>query len=253
MRKLSTKRIHIAPVGFEVDRIVIPAIQDKADEVYLILHKNKSEDKATPFADKILAKLKKKGIRVEYAYADRFDLFEIIKVIKEIIEKDRDSEFLINVASGSKIHSIACMMALMIFDDRKNLKPFYAIPKKYYVFDSGEQQTYGVEDIQELPTYRIQTPSKSMIKILSVIKEMINNSRNKKITKKELVTELEDLKLIETNKQSENHHMSKYTTLNKKVIEPLKTTWGYIDEEKVGRNRRIFFTPDGEAASKFLF
>ena len=253
LKKLSTKRIHIAPVGFEIDRIVEPAIEDKADLVYLILHKNKSEDKATSFADIITKKLNKKRISVQNVYADRFDLFEIIKEIKQIIERDRKQEYLINVASGSKIHSIACMMALMIFDDRSNLKPFYAIPKKYHSFELSEQQTYGVEEIQELPTYRIQTPSKSLIKILTVIKGMINKSNNKQITKKELVAELEDLGLIETNKESENHKMAKYTTLDKKVIKPLKEVWGYIDEEKVGRNRRIFFTSDGEAASKFLF
>ena len=122
MKKLSTKRIHIAPVGFEIDRIVDPAIEDKADIVYLILHKNKNEDKAASFADKITSKLNKKRISVRHVYADRFDLFEIIKEIKQIIESDRKSEFLINVASGSKIHAIACMMALMIFDDRTNLK-----------------------------------------------------------------------------------------------------------------------------------
>ena len=41
------ERIHIAPVGFEVDRIVLPAKQWKADKVYLLVHDNKSEDKAT--------------------------------------------------------------------------------------------------------------------------------------------------------------------------------------------------------------
>jgi hypothetical protein len=47
--------------------------------------------------------------------------------------------------------------------------------------------------------------------------------------------------------------MSRYTTLDKKIIKPLKEIWGYSDEERVGRNRKIFFTPDGLAASKFLF
>ena len=253
MKKLSTKRIHIAPVGFEIDRIVEPAIEDKADEVYLILHDNRSEDKATEFADKIVKKLQRRKIKVDFLYANRFDLFEIIRQIKELIMKDRQQEYLINVASGSKIHAIACMMALMIFDDRTNLKPFYAVPKKYHIFDSEEQQTYGVKEIEELPTYRIQTPSKNLIEILTIIKEMINKSPNRKITKKELVTTLEDLGKIETNKQSENYRMAKYTILDKKVIKPLKEIWQYIDEERVGRNKKIFFTPDGEAASKFLF
>ena len=39
-------RIHIAPVGFEVDRIVIPAKKMRADKVWLIGHSNLSVDKA---------------------------------------------------------------------------------------------------------------------------------------------------------------------------------------------------------------
>ena len=52
------KRIHIAPVGFEVDRIVIPATVNKADKVYLLVHNNKNEDKAGPYIDRVISELK---------------------------------------------------------------------------------------------------------------------------------------------------------------------------------------------------
>ena len=39
--KLGKKRIHIAPVGFEIDRVVIPAVDNKADKVFLLVHNNK--------------------------------------------------------------------------------------------------------------------------------------------------------------------------------------------------------------------
>ena len=42
--KLGKKRIHIAPVGFEIDRVVIPAVDNKADKVFLLVHNNKKED-----------------------------------------------------------------------------------------------------------------------------------------------------------------------------------------------------------------
>ena len=43
-------RVHIAPVGFEIDRVVIPAIKMKADKVYLLRHDNYSEDKSGPIS-----------------------------------------------------------------------------------------------------------------------------------------------------------------------------------------------------------
>ena len=52
------KRIHIAPVGFEVDRIVIPAIENKADKVYLLVHNNKTEDKAGPYIERVIRELR---------------------------------------------------------------------------------------------------------------------------------------------------------------------------------------------------
>ena len=46
-------RVHIAPVGFEIDRIVIPAKKMRADKVWLISHKLRSQDKARPFLEKV--------------------------------------------------------------------------------------------------------------------------------------------------------------------------------------------------------
>jgi len=45
MDSLTNLRVHIAPVGFEIDRIVIPAKNMKADKVWLLIHDNPSEDK----------------------------------------------------------------------------------------------------------------------------------------------------------------------------------------------------------------
>ena len=46
-------RVHIAPVGFEIDRIVIPARKMRADKGWVHGHNNLSEDKARPFLEKV--------------------------------------------------------------------------------------------------------------------------------------------------------------------------------------------------------
>ena len=60
--KLGKKRIHIAPVGFEIDRVVIPAVDNKADKVFLLVHNNKKEDKASSYAEQIIKQLKSNKI-----------------------------------------------------------------------------------------------------------------------------------------------------------------------------------------------
>jgi hypothetical protein len=65
MSNIANLRVHIAPVGFEVDRVVIPAKNMRADKVWLLVHNNPSEDKGRPYTEKIQGEFKKMGIKVE--------------------------------------------------------------------------------------------------------------------------------------------------------------------------------------------
>jgi len=65
MSNLTNLRIHIAPVGYEIDRVVLPAKKMRADKVFLLIHENRSEDKATKFYDIIDKKLQKLNIETE--------------------------------------------------------------------------------------------------------------------------------------------------------------------------------------------
>ncbi|MFL6399788.1 MAG: DUF6293 family protein, partial [Nitrososphaeraceae archaeon] len=58
INSLQILRVHVAPVGFEVDRIVLPAINMKADRVWLIIHDKAHEDKGDKFVKAIQSKLK---------------------------------------------------------------------------------------------------------------------------------------------------------------------------------------------------
>ena len=80
MKNIVNFRVHIAPVGFEVDRIVIPATTQKADKVWLIAHDNASEDKSIKYREKVERALEQNGIKIEIAYANRLRLFPIIKI-----------------------------------------------------------------------------------------------------------------------------------------------------------------------------
>ena len=246
MSSLIQPRIQIAPVGFEIDRIVMPAKKEKADIVYLIMHNNLNADKSTIYADKIKESLKKSKIKTETVYADRNNLLDIVKAVKEIITKHRKSEILINVSSGSKIHAIACMMGCMIFDDRKNIRPFYAEPEKYPAFKTSQQQTYGLKDVYPLPTYQMLTPKKELLEVLTIIKDAGR-------IKKSDLAEISIKRKIITINSMQNYKMARFTALDKTIITPLKKIWNFVDEEKIGRNRYIFLTEDGKLASQFLF
>ena len=246
MPEMIKLRIHIAPVGYEIDRVVIPAIKMKADKVYLLRHDNYSEDKSGPYREKIIKKLNKKNIETKVVNVNRYRLFAIIKTVKEIIQDERENDIYLNVASGSKIHAVGCMMACMIFDDRTNIHPYYAQAKEYPQYKGSEQQTFGVEDIHQLPTYQIRTPSPKLLSALALVK------KKGKLTKKEFAEDATNLNLISIGARDENYEQARFASLDKNIIQPLENEWGFIEVEKIGRNRWIKLTKEGEYASEFL-
>ena len=247
MKGIMTLRVHIAPVGFEIDRIVIPAVEMKADKVWLVAHDNVSEDKASKYRDKIEKLLEKKGIKTEIAHANRLRLFPIIKAVTEIIFKERKNEIYVNVATGSKIHAIGCMMACMLFDDREKIHPFYAQAEKYPVYEGSFQQTFGVAEIHSLPTYRIGTPKQELLEAMKIIKEA-----GGRIQKKRMAEEAEKRKIITVNALKQNFTQARFASLDKNIVQPLVETWGFVEVEKIGRNRWLKMTEDGDHAAEFL-
>ncbi len=243
---LTNLRIHIAPVGFEIDRIVLPAKEMKADKIWLLVHDKPNEDKATPFVEKIQKQLKKANVKVVKEYHDRLDLFQIIKTVKKIIETEKENNVYVNLASGSKIQAIACMMTCMMYNKQKNVVPFYAEAKDYLGF-SGEQLSTGIKNITEVPTYEIQKPDNKLIQALKIIKD------NKgKITKKEMAQLADQQEIIQVNAEEENYSQARFASLDKNIIHPLLDKWKFIEVEKVGRTRWVKLNEEGKNASEFL-
>ena len=247
MARIAKLRVHIAPVGYEVDRIVLPAKQEKADRVWMLLHENKSEDKAGPFITKITKQLEKLGIEVKQEDHDRRDLFKIIRAVKNIIQLEKGNEIYVNLASGSKIQAIGTMMACMMFNDDSNIHPFYVEAKNYPGFNAKQPLSTGIKDIQDVPPYSIKIPEKKLIKALEIIKE-----NNGKLTKKEMAQIAENDKIITVNAQDKNHSMARFASLDKNIIQPLEEQWKFIEVEKIGRNRWITLTQEGKNAIEFL-
>jgi len=246
MAKIAKLRIHIAPVGYEIDRIVLPAKQERADKVWLLVHENKSDDKAVPFVSKITKQLEKLRIDVIQESHDRRDLFKIIRVVKNIIEQEKDNEIYVNLASGSKIQAIGTMMACMMFNDSSNVHPFYVEAANYPGFDAKQPLSTGIKDIVNVPPYSIKTPDQKLVDALQIITE-----HDGRLTKKEMASLAEKQNLITINAQEKNHSMARFASLDKNIIQPLEE-WKFIEIEQIGRNRWIKITEEGSNAAEFL-
>ena len=214
LTKLGMRRVNISAVGFEIDRVVLPAIELKADKVWLITHNNKFDDKGFEFVNKIKERLTEVKIEVEEEDADRKDLFDTLRAFRSIVAKEQGHEIIVNVSTGSKIQSIAFMMGCMMFKDFGRIKPYYAEPEEYTT-KSHAQETIGLKDIVLLPDYKIEIPKQNLIKCMV----LIDKQKNGKVTKKNL----KDLALKENlihvgEKKTET---AAYMAL-KNLIEPLQ-------------------------------
>ena len=105
--------------------------------------------------------------------ADRIELFDILRVLRLIILKERGNSILVNVSVGSKIQAIASMMACMMFKDIAMIKPYYAVPEKYTssLEEEERQETEGLKDIIPMPEYKIEIPPQKLIKCLNIINQ----------------------------------------------------------------------------------
>jgi hypothetical protein len=190
MDSLQMLRVHVAPVGFEVDRIVIPAIRMKADRVWLITHNNPSVDKGHQFAASIQNKFEQARIECLQTKADRTELFHTLRVLRIIILKERGNSILVNVSVGSKIQAIASKMACMMFKDIAMIKPYYVVPEKYT--SPVKQETEGVKNVIPMPEHKIELPDEKLVRCMAII----NQRTNGEITKHVLKDLVKERKLI---------------------------------------------------------
>ena len=253
---IDTLRVHIAPVGFEVDRIVLPALRKKADRVWLVTEKpSHGEDRGSPYAKSIARKLKESNIDCQQASADRIDLFDILRVLRTIIMHEKGNHLLVNVSVGSKIQAIASMMACMMFKDIATIRPYYVVPEKYNTIlleEKRNQETEGMKDIITLPEYKIEIPDEKLIECMY----MISLHKDNKITKRELKDLALNKNLIQVGKKDtqdkeERRDQAAYMALNKNLIEPLME-WKFISVEKVGSRHIVSLTVEGINALRFL-
>jgi hypothetical protein len=219
---------------------VIPAIKEKAEKVYLMVHKNRSEDKATKYAAAIQKKLKAASIETELVYCDWENIEEITRVARDLILQESENEIAINLASGSKNHAIGLDRACMTFRKRKHIHPFYPEAEKWTAWRYPKQQSMGVKKIRQIPIHRIIVPEPELIDALKIIKKdsvLIPTKNGKKgVKKKDLA------KAIYGDDSKPN-----LTRLDRNITKKLEKTWRAIDIiDDVSRSDWISLTDEGK-------
>ena len=218
---------------------MIPAIKEKAEKVYLMVHKDRSKDKATKYATAIQKKLKAASIETELVYCDWENIEEITRVARDLILQESENEIAINLASGSKNHAIGLDRACMTFRKRNNIHPFYPEAKKWKAVKYPNQQSEGVKQIKQVPIHRIIVPEPELIIALKMIKQNgvdIPLHKGKKgVKKKDLAKSLYG----DSSKVN-------LTKLQRNITQKLEKTWRAVEIIQVGQSDWISLTDEGK-------
>ena len=161
-------RIHIAPVGFEVERVTEPILEDRADRAYLVTRSG--DDAARPFVDEVARRLRSasRPVEVRIRRAEIWDVFASLAEIRAIFEEEHRSDrresgvvpIRVNVSTGTKITAIAGTLACMLWKG----EPYYVqVSESWYSHNTPKLRRVNdvVRRVDPVSVYELRTPAPS--------------------------------------------------------------------------------------------
>lgn len=228
-------RVHIVPLGYERDRVIVPPVQMGADVVVLLLHAGDDpEDRPDYYAD-IFEAFDEAAIRVVEVTADIFDLYDALGTFAGQIQAYETDDVYVNLATGGKVTAIAGMIACMVTEAAT---PYY-VGADTYGDHQGEPVAQNVTSISNLPTYPIDAPVPEQVQVLAHVAE------EGPVSKKELIEYAERRELPFIADYDGGDVKGKYRKLDAAILTPLVED-GAISLDQQGRQKVACITPDGE-------
>lgn len=241
------RRVHIAPQGFEDERISIPAIERDADILILVRH-DEPNDTAVQCRQRIIDEVDEQGIQVqEDATCDLFDLNDSLETLLTLIrDRNPDDTVRVNISAGSKITAIAGMLTCMF----TGADPYYVVPEGYHNNeDEGEYQTvsHGMKEIKRLPAYPVTDPDLQLIQVLAFIEEEQPDDGPYGVLLKDIGRYLleQDLSAVHGSDKSPEEAEDIYPAVNEKIVTPLRQR-RLISKTRLDGGTQIRTTQEGE-------
>lgn len=224
MRPPVPRRIHIAPQGYEDERIFLAALDLDAEQV-ILLSPDDDDERGNRCHSNIRNELEEEGIEVDTVPCDIFDMGETLReLLRQIRQYNPSDSILVNVSAGSKISAIAGMMACMF----TTASPYYVHPDGYA--SEEDHVSYSYKKATELPTFPVAEPDFQLINILDFIHEGQPENGNEGVTLKQIGQHLLDEDLPAVAGTDAEDPESIYPLINE-ALKPL------LDDDLVTKTR----------------
>ncbi|WP_246999034.1 DUF6293 family protein [Halosolutus gelatinilyticus] len=248
------KRVHVVPVGYEFDRILEPIRNQRADLVYL-LEDDSADGAMAEYHDELRAELESIVPEVRTVGCDLADVYAVLGEVTTIADVHPDDQVYVNVSGAGTIAAIGATIACM--DVSTNAHAYYVEPEQYVHDGTIEPASVGVDEIEEVPTYPIDSPTRDQVAIMEFLSdpaawEGFHDDRTAPPKKKDLIEYARDRALsFMADRRSPDERSGEdkgaFRVLDTHVLEPLADD-GYVTIESVGRRRVVELTERGENA-----
>ncbi|QLH79210.1 hypothetical protein HZS55_18785 [Halosimplex rubrum] len=225
------ERVHLIPVGYENDRIVLPAVELRADRVVLLRYEDETDHPS--YVETVRGRLDEAGIDHETVSCNIFDFYDSIGTVAELATRFSDHEVYVNLASGSKVTAIGGMIACMA----TGATPYY-VRAQHYAAETDGDVAEGIREITELPTYPMQSPEPQHVAVMDHL-DRADGAR-----KRDLIEFGKSEGLPFIAERDAANRKSEYRLLDSHVLGPLSDN-GYVSLEEVGRSTRVSLTESG--------
>jgi len=116
------ERVHLIPLGHEIDRAVKPFNTYRAERAYVIVVPDNADldeqmlEKQRHYTKRVCEGLLAVGVRPDVAYCNMFDILDVLRVVSSLIvrEKRQGNDVLINMSACGRMTSVPVTMAAMV-------------------------------------------------------------------------------------------------------------------------------------------
>lgn len=227
--------MHVAGQGFEVRRIVEPALAMRADRLYLLTDPPKA--KLRQYHERVVKRLKAEGVETVVRTCEVWDPNAVVGEMGRIAEIERGQHLYVNLGTGPKTCGIAATLAAMLW----GFEAYY--PRVDY--DAREldlDQDYPVKEVTFIPTFHLDPPGGDVLALL----ELLGEKGERTTRKKELVLRLRERGFLRAGMSAQAEQNVADRVL-KRALE-----WGFVDSEGEGRRRRLRLNARGQAGRKMF-
>ncbi|ESP88132.1 HFX_2341 family transcriptional regulator domain-containing protein [Candidatus Halobonum tyrrellensis] len=278
--RLGERRVHLALLGHERDRIVEPLRRYGADVVYLLADDpDRDADRGAvdhgaarvdPADDEVrwdAVAPYQRAVRDEVAsFADtrsvpvRFDdVYDVLGVVTTLAARHAAAEpgatGGVGTASGGAETGTTDRLFVNVSTGPRiavvgaaiacmavGARPYGVEPESYVHDVEREPLTEGVAGVVDLPLYPIDAPTRDQVAVLGHLHE--RDEANRTTDKWNIIEWAADADLAFLRNAGESR-TAKYRALEGRVLDPLRER-GYVELESVGRSDNVALTPTGE-------